>query len=57
MMGLRNKTILMVSDSHRIGKTCVRFLLITNANAAFIYDTKKELANKSCNKDGSVLWI
>ncbi len=45
----------MVGGSYRIGKTCVRFLLITNANAAFIYDTKKELANKSCNKNSSVL--
>jgi len=55
MMGLKNKTILMVGGSYRIGKTCGRFLLITNADVASTHNRNKKLANKLYDNDGSVL--
>ncbi len=54
-MGLKNKTILMVGGSYRIGKAYVRFLLMANAGVASTHNTVKILSNKSCNKDGSGL--
>ncbi len=54
-MGLKNKTILMIYGSYKIGKTCGRFLFMENAGVASTHNTVKILSNKSCNKDGSGL--
>ena len=55
MIDLKNKTILMINGSRRIGRTCVLFLLITNADVASTHNRNKKLANKLCDNGGSVL--